>query len=78
MATYELTKAEKAAISSMRRLAKRWPPSLRVIIIDGDYLHIVKRGVPSSDIQESIRFETVPCSVLTDVHEDMGLGEDGP
>lgn len=72
---HELTREEKNAIASLRRLANRWPDSLHAIVIDGDCIKVCKYGVPSDEICESVPFQTSPCAVLTDIHDDMNNGQ---
>jgi len=76
MCEAELTKEEKNAISSLKRLANRWPDSLHAIVVDGDCISVCKRGVSSDLICETANLPVSPCSVLTDVHDDMNNGLD--
>lgn len=71
----ELTKEERGAISSLRRLAKRWPETLNLYVLDGDYLYVCKKGVPSDEICEEVHFGVSPGCVLTDMHDDMDNGQ---
>ena len=38
-----LTSEERNAIAALERLAKRWPPSLKLISMDGN-LHVIRNG----------------------------------
>ena len=64
----ELTKEEKNAIASLKRLAKRWPSSLRLICVDGGDLAIVKRGISDRDFMDSVDIDVQPCAMLRDIH----------
>lgn len=68
----ELTKEEKNAIASFKRLAACWPSSLHVIVVDGDCVSVCKHGVPSREICERVELNVTPCIYLEDVH-DTGL-----
>jgi len=71
----DLTKEERNAIASLRRLAKRWPETLNLYVLDGDCLYACKKGVPSHDLCESISLHVNPGCVLTDLHDDHDNGQ---
>ena len=67
----KLTRDEKNAIASLKRLANRWPGTLRMIVIDGGDLTICKYGVSCDDVCEIVDIDVQPCCVLTDIHGEQ-------